>query len=97
MEIWKPIRNFENLYEVSNIGRVRSKTRYVTNYDINTKQYSKRIYQGKIINGAIQKTGYRRVILSNGKRKKYIFIHQLVAETFIPNPEGKPCVNHKNR
>lgn len=96
MEIWKPIREFEDLYEVSNIGRVRSKTRYVTNYDINTKSYSKRIYNGKIINGYIQKTGYKRVILSNGKYKKYVFIHQLVAEAFIPNPENKPCVDHIN-
>ena len=50
MEIWKPVRNFENLYEVSNIGRIRSLDRYVTNYDINTKKYSKRLYQGRIIN-----------------------------------------------
>lgn len=96
MEIWKPVKDFENLYEVSNIGRVRSKTRYVTNYNINTKCYSKRIYNGKIINGHIQKTGYKRVILSNGKYKKYIFIHQLVAEAFIPNPEDKPCIDHIN-
>ena len=88
MEIWKPVKEFEDLYEVSNIGRVRSKTRYVTNYDINAKCYSKRIYKGKILNGYIQKTGYKRVILSNGKYKKYVFIHQLVAEAFIPYKEN---------
>ena len=97
MEIWKPVRDFEDLYEVSNIGRVRSKTRYVTNYDINTKQYAKRVYNGKIIHGSISSTGYRRVILSDGSIKKYVFVHQLVAKAFIPNPENKPCVNHKNR
>ena len=63
MEIWKPIKNYEGLYEVSNIGRVRSLTRYVTNYDINNKNYSKRLYVGKIIKGTIQKTGYKRVII----------------------------------
>jgi hypothetical protein len=96
MEIWKPVKNYENLYEVSNIGRVRSKTRYVTNYDMNTKQYSKRLYIGKIIQGTIQKTGYKRIILSNGNIKTYKFIHQLVAEAFIPNPENKPCIDHIN-
>lgn len=96
MEIWKPVKNYEGLYEVSNIGRVRSLTRYVTNYDINNKNYSKRLYIGKIIKGTIQKTGYKRVILSNGKQKDYKFVHQLVAESFIPNPENKSCINHKN-
>ena len=96
MEIWKPVKNFEDLYKVSNIGRIRSLDRYVTNYDINTKSYSKRLYKGRIITGSIQKTGYRRLILSDGKRKEYKFVHQIVAEAFIPNPENKPCINHKN-
>ena len=96
MEIWKPIKDFENLYEVSNIGRIRSKTRYVKHYDINTKTFTSRLYRGGIIQGAIQSTGYRRVILSDGNRKRYEFVHRLVAETFIENPDNKPCVNHKN-
>ena len=63
MEIWKPVRKFENLYEVSNIGRVRSLDRYVTNYDINTKQYSKRLYKGRIITGSIQKSRILKIAI----------------------------------
>lgn len=51
MEIWKPIKNFEGLYEVSNIGRVRSKDKLLQNqYDINTKSYTNtRLLKGKIL------------------------------------------------
>lgn len=49
---------------------------------------------GKIIKGEICKNGYRRIHVSNdGKSHKYL-IHRLVAETFIPNPDSLPCVNH---
>lgn len=61
MEIWKPVRKFENLYEVSNIGRVRSLDRYVTNYDINTKQYLKRLHKSRIITGSIQKSRIQKI------------------------------------
>lgn len=40
--------------------------------------------------------GYNAVVLCNGPRKLQVYIHRLVARVFIPNPEGKPHVNHKN-
>lgn len=51
MEIWKPVKNFEDLYEVSNIGRIRSKDKLLKNqYDINTNSYTNtRLIKGKIL------------------------------------------------
>lgn len=48
------------------------------------------------LKGEIDKDGYKRVLIYiDGKRKKF-FVHRLVAQTFIPNPENKPQVNHKD-
>lgn len=51
MEIWKPVKNFEGLYEVSNIGRIRSKDKLLKNqYDINTNSYTNtRLIKGRIL------------------------------------------------
>lgn len=76
-EIWKDIKNYEGLYQVSNLGKVRN-----SKGDI--------LYQGSI------KGGYKRVQLHNTKKAKSLLVHRLVAEAFIPNPENKPYINHKN-
>lgn len=82
-EIWKPIKDFEGYYEVSNIGRVRS-----LNY--------KRTGKEKILKNTESNDGYLIVGLTkNGKRKQFK-VHRLVAEAFIPNPENKPCIDHIN-
>ena len=82
-EIWKPIKDFEGYYEVSNIGRVRS-----LNY--------KRTGKEKILKNIEDYKGYLEVVLTkNGKRKQFK-VHRLVAEAFIPNPENKPCIDHIN-
>ena len=82
-EIWKPIKEFEGYYEVSNIGRVRS-----LNY--------KRTGKEKILKNIEDYKGYLEVGLTkNGKRKQFK-VHRLVAEAFIPNPENKPCIDHIN-
>ena len=82
-EIWKPIKDFEGYYEVSNIGRVRS-----LNY--------KRTGKEKILTNIEDYKGYLEVVLTkNGKRKQFK-VHRLVAEAFIPNPENKPCIDHIN-
>lgn len=82
-EEWRPVKGYEDRYEVSNMGLVRSITR-VTSYGRRRK--SKEIYV-KTING------YRVVSLFDGKRRNHK-IHRLVANAFIPNPENKPCVDH---
>ena len=91
-EIWKEIPGYVGKYEVSNLGRVRSVTRYVRN-----SVGSKTLVAGKLLSPQIDKAGYPRVLLSdNNYHKKLCTIHRLVAITFIPNPYNYPVVNHKD-
>lgn len=89
-EIWKSLKGVVECgdhYEVSNLGRVRS-------VDFIDKRGYKR--KGKIMSQANHYKGYKIVSLTYmGKRKTYK-IHRLVALAFIPNPENKPEVNHKD-
>lgn len=86
MEIWKSIKRFEG-YEVSNQGRVRSIPRIVT--DKNGIEY---FHKGKILSQYKSKKGYCKVQVAKHNES----VHRLVAETFIPNPNNKPQVNHIN-
>lgn len=52
--------------------------------------------KGKIIKPGLDKYGYYRVTFSHKGQRKSYYVHRLVAQTFIPNPENKPTVNHKN-
>ena len=90
-EIWKDIKDFEGLYQVSNFGRVRSLSRLVNSRN------GKRTAQGKILfQNTYPNTGYKHVTLSKHSKCKRYSVHRLVAETFIPNPDNLPCVNHKD-
>lgn len=89
-EIWKDIKNYEGLYQVSNLGRVKSLNRIC--YD-SVRKYNKKIFK-RILKQAIAKPGYYTINLTkNGKQQTYR-IHRLVAETFIPNPYNYPIINH---
>ena len=87
MEKWKDIERYEGLYQVSNLGRVKSLSR---------RDRLNRVIQEKILKLRSDKKGYLLVNLyKEGKRKTYK-VHRLVAQAFIPNPEDKPEVNHKD-
>lgn len=97
-EIWKDVPEWENLYEVSNIGNVRSKTREVNTCDRNKENFTKRIIKGKLLGCTIEALGYRRVDLrcKEKSRRKNALVHRLVALCFIDNPKRKPHINHKD-
>lgn len=88
-EVWKPIDGFDNAYEVSNYGRVRSVDRIVVRSD----GLALRI-KGQMMKIRTDKKGYLRVYLNDRKKTKFKPIHRLVAMAFIPNPDNKPQVNH---
>ena len=90
MEIWKSIKGYEGLYEVSNTGRVKSCER-VCIY----KDGRKRLYFGQILKLHKRKEGYLQVGLRDeSKLLKQYLVHRLVAEAFLENPLNKPEVNH---
>ena len=83
-EIWKDIKDYEGLYQVSNLGRVRSLPRKGTYKDIHILKLGK------------NHKGYLQVNLTKNSISKCKRIHRLVAETFISNPNNLSQVNHKN-
>ena len=91
IEIWKDIKDWEGLYQVSNLARVRSVERVV--------QFGnqKRLVKSQILKQTLTKNGYLSVMLCNGKITKRCYIHRLVAEAFKPNPYNKPEIDHINR
>lgn len=82
MEIWKDIKGYEGLYQVSNMGRIKS-----LGNDKTRKE--------KILSLKPNNKGYIRVYLCKNGKRKHFSVHRLVAEAFLPNPDNLPVVNHK--
>ena len=87
-EIWKDIKDYEGLYQISNYGNVKS---------LPKERHNRRgvyIQKEKLLSLTNTSTGYKKVeLVKDGKRKGFK-VHRLVAQAFIPNPDEKPQVNH---
>lgn len=80
METWVNIIGFENVYQISDCGRVK-------------RLYAK---CEKLLNPRTTKCGYKETMLCVKSKRQYPLVHRLVAQAFIQNPENKPQVNHIN-
>lgn len=87
IEIWKPIKGFEDTHYVSNFGRIRSIPRFTAQ-----NHYT----AGRILRQEKVWTGYKRIHLRNGSKSGKFYVHRLVAAAFIPNPNNWPYVNHRD-
>lgn len=90
-EVWKDIPKYKGVYQVSNLGRVKSLDRIVID-----KNGRKRLCKGKILKNNIYINGYLYVRLCDKEKNKQFQVHRLVAQAFIPNPNNLPEVNHKD-
>ena len=89
-EIWKDVKDYEGLYQVSNLGRVKSLDRYIPN----TNGVGVRMIKGVILKTTINNSGYETLALHRDGRTKRFLVHRLVGLTFIPNPENLSDINH---
>lgn len=80
VEIWKDIKGWEGLYQVSNYGNVKS-----IHYPME-----------RILKPATNIKGYKQVVLCKNYKTKSKLVHRLVASAFIPNPNNYPVINHKD-
>lgn len=90
-ERWKSIDGYEGLYEVSEQGEVKSLDRTVA-----SKWGTPKIVKGRTMVQKTTNNGRRQVCLSKDGKKLWVSVSRVVARSFIRNPHGLPCVNHRD-
>lgn len=93
METWVDIKGYEYLYQVSDFGNVKSLSRLKF---CGKNAADGTLYKERILKNNIGGHGYLRVNLWKDNKCKMVKVHTLVCLAFIPNPEGKKDINHKN-
>ena len=88
-EIWKDIKGYEGVYQVSNTGKIKRIGEY-------SNQFGSTWESERILKPSSKENKYMIVGLSKEGKVKNKYVHRLVAEAFIPNLENKPTVNHKD-
>ena len=83
-EVWLPVIGYEEMYEVSNMGRIRSRYKNTCKDKSGIRKYIKTA------------KGYLKVKFKRNNLVRKYFVHRIVAQAFIPNPYNKPGINHKN-
>ena len=91
IEIWKPIKGYEDRYMVSTKGRIKSIERVVIGKD----GISRRVNE-KIKEPTLSPIGYYVVSLWKGNSSRLEYVHRLIATAFIKNPNNYPHINHKD-
>ena len=81
-ELWRDVKGYQGCYQVSNYGRVKS-----------TAQHN---WLHKQIIRKPKTRRYAELPLASNGKTKWVLVHRLVAQAFIPNPQNKPEVNHKD-
>lgn len=89
-EVWKTYPDYDFI-EASNLGRVRTRDRYVPG-----KNGSKRLVRGRVLKQQLGRGGYMYVEFSVNGKAVCLLSHRIIAVTFIPNPNNYPQVNHKD-
>lgn len=92
-EIWKDVKDYEGLYKISNLGRLKSLDHFMEATEGHPQLVSGRIHKGFVH----PQTGYVVFDLRKGGKKRHFKAHRLVAEAFIDKKEGKDFVDHINR
>ena len=90
-EYWVPIPGYENYYEISNLANIRS-----INRSILTKSGYLKPEKERTLTQRISNKGYLTVTLSKNGQSNTKAVHRLLAQAFIPNPDNKPIINHRN-
>lgn len=89
-ELWKPVYGYEDFYEVSSEGRVRSKDRYIT------FRGKPKFVKGRVLKPQTRSHGYLSIWLYNGEDRWQVSVHRLVATAFCKREDGQNEVNHLN-
>lgn len=89
-EIWKEVIDFPD-YSISNTGKI-----YFNGKTIIDIYGKKREYKPHYINQSVNSSNYKKVVLRQNGKSINLYVHRLMAQHFIPNPQNLPCVNHKD-